>query len=206
MHVSDQEMLPAMCPSCGYPLTGLPEPRCPECGERVEEGEVVIVGAATHQGALPPKHTLWNSVISIVALIGFLATSGIWLILLATRVAHEPVFMTCLILAVGGFGALQYFSRGRAPYPASVWRICAMGYVFGAGRTKGKPCEWPRRMRVDIDIRHGVTRIRVIRMWRSLPLSKPVDIYARLTADQVKGLVERLSEWSPQGTVVRVRE
>jgi len=26
------------CPKCGYPLRGLPEPRCPECGTTAEEG------------------------------------------------------------------------------------------------------------------------------------------------------------------------
>lgn len=25
-----------ICPSCGYSIAGLPQPRCPECGERVE--------------------------------------------------------------------------------------------------------------------------------------------------------------------------
>lgn len=28
--------MPGYCPACGYDLRGLPEPRCPECGERFD--------------------------------------------------------------------------------------------------------------------------------------------------------------------------
>ncbi len=31
--LDDNRPTPRMCPNCGYDLFGLPEPRCPECGE-----------------------------------------------------------------------------------------------------------------------------------------------------------------------------
>jgi hypothetical protein len=41
-----------LCPNCGYNLTGLPEPRCPECGKQIERP----VTAPTAGG--PPSQNL----------------------------------------------------------------------------------------------------------------------------------------------------
>ncbi|HOW71352.1 MAG TPA: hypothetical protein PKY77_12180 [Phycisphaerae bacterium] len=48
---------PMVCPSCGYNLTGLPEPRCPECGREFDESQVRRARAYT-----PFPVTLWHPV------------------------------------------------------------------------------------------------------------------------------------------------
>ena len=40
-----------VCPVCGYSLRGLPEPRCPECGERFSEAEYSSVPQQTAAAA-----------------------------------------------------------------------------------------------------------------------------------------------------------
>lgn len=43
------------CPNCGYDLCGLPEDRCPECGQRFDRSTLPIV----EEGSAQPERSLW---------------------------------------------------------------------------------------------------------------------------------------------------
>ncbi|MCP4836338.1 MAG: hypothetical protein GY895_16410 [Phycisphaera sp.] len=47
------------CPSCGHPVQGLVDPRCPECGGDLEAG---VVG----RGRIHPRRALWLGLLNIV--------------------------------------------------------------------------------------------------------------------------------------------
>lgn len=51
---------PPACPSCGYCWTGLPEPRCPECGESVGPGEIVVVGRSLRNSGAAFTGEYWG--------------------------------------------------------------------------------------------------------------------------------------------------
>ena len=49
----DESLKGGKCPVCGYSLYGLPEPRCPECGERFTAAECSKTSAAFTRTAAP---------------------------------------------------------------------------------------------------------------------------------------------------------
>lgn len=49
------QRLTQYCPNCGYDLCGLPEDRCPECGQRFDRSSLPVVEPGTN----PPGRPLW---------------------------------------------------------------------------------------------------------------------------------------------------
>jgi hypothetical protein len=48
-----EEEFPIWCLECSYPLTRLPESRCPECGEAFDRGEVLVTTYTGNFGLSP---------------------------------------------------------------------------------------------------------------------------------------------------------
>ncbi|MEI8197232.1 MAG: hypothetical protein WCI73_15145 [Phycisphaerae bacterium] len=198
--VKDQVLWPAVCPACDYMLRGLPVPRCPECGERIEEGEVVLVGSPTSEQA--------GDFQSLPLGIGTCAVST----LLAVLFFHwrqklrldDIIFWGVWFCLAVALVTLRWWVLRRRGFPAGVLRLSAAGYVYGAGSTKGTFRSWSSVTRVDFT-KYGKdkTRFRGYRFWGPVPFSTVFDIIVECSNEQRDGLVERLRAWGPQGMVIR---
>lgn len=110
----------ARCPHCGYSLRGLPENRCPECGNTFDPAEV----AGTFQAKWPAlmKWLLLGYVISGVLTSPFLISSFLSLMLtpasrpfaLLTSVPHLVRELVFVVLgAIAALGLYRYRDWGR---------------------------------------------------------------------------------------------
>jgi len=68
-----EEDFPVYCPKCDYPLRGLVDPRCPECGEPFDRGRLLVLQYVT--GRTPRYKRLqkilsWSSTAAILLVFG----------------------------------------------------------------------------------------------------------------------------------------
>jgi hypothetical protein len=69
-----EDEFPVRCPKCAYELRGLPEPRCPECGEPFDRGRLLVVQYATRPTNRPitsrdQKMLLWLAVFALITMV-----------------------------------------------------------------------------------------------------------------------------------------
>ncbi len=192
--VPDQTLWPPICPACGYLLRGLPAPRCPECGERADEGEVVIVGVPLHPEGGFGDSWFQGLVIIVVAALG----GGILIVWREGLKPDVPIVLAVCVVAMLLLHTLHWRWRRRRGIPAGIIRISKDGYRFGAGDLRGSLRPWPKRLSILTQQRpSGVLRLRAVIFLGPIPARPIFDIFTPLTPEQLEGLLERIRAWSP---------
>lgn len=69
-HFPDADF-PVHCPHCDYLLRGLPEPRCPECGQPFDRGRLLVQQYVERQGSRERRRRLATLAIVILSLVLF---------------------------------------------------------------------------------------------------------------------------------------
>jgi hypothetical protein len=88
---SDAEY-PVWCMRCGYWLSGLPEPRCPECGEAFDRGVLLVEEYARGRR---PRSDWWYRV-----------SRWLWTITIACMISQPVAVLTLAVLPLRWFSAL----------------------------------------------------------------------------------------------------
>ena len=192
--ISDEAMRPTSCPACGYSWQGLPEPRCPECGERVKEGEVVVVGLQMlNSGRLTHEHS-WLQ--EMACWVGITMIVGLTLVKIKGMDVAIVIICAVMLALFMLFSAWRRWSLLRHGIPPGTLRISSDGYCFGAGETIGRMRRWSSVGRIVIrGGTDGVVRIRESVMWGWITLKNRFEIVAACTPEQVAGIQERLHVW-----------
>jgi hypothetical protein len=200
-----RKLLPGVCPVCGYSLKELPEPRCPECGERIAEGEVVIMGIPVRRdsGGKADRESWLREIVTLLtaAAIAFLIEG------LSHPIWKETGFLLVFALIVGVLiivVSLKWWLLKRHGFPAGVIRLSPGGYCFGAGEGQGAFRQWPRSMRVHA-IARGPSLIRLRGASRIGPLEWLLifDVFVPCPPEALEGIIERIIVWGPAKLDIR---
>ncbi len=192
--IEDRALWPPHCPNCAYSWQGLTVPRCPECGEQVADGELVIVGISIkHRGALTGED--WKKE-SIPFIVGFAILP---IILLATGKLIDGVvifslFFTASLLTTMFLLTVRH--RRRSGSPVGVIRLSPEGFRIGAGNTVGWLRSWSRYPRVELTQFPHSLRLGVYRMSRRVALWKAIEVEFQCDGSFHPGLRERLEAWT----------
>jgi hypothetical protein len=202
--ITDRMLWPARCPACKYLWTGLERAVCPECGEAVEEGEIVIVGMpARDQGAFADVAS-WGQGMFWIGCVGFVFTALMAWLKGAHGLVIVPAIAMTVLMAV--IFSVMWWAWKRRGFPAGVLRLSPQGVVIGARERKGQVRPWPRALCVTIVRRTPeIVRLRGSVVWGPIALRDLFDVYALLTKAQATGVVERLRVWLPHQVVIRER-
>jgi hypothetical protein len=188
-------LVPEVCTVCGYSMKGLPEPRCPECGERVGEQEVVLVGRALTAGEI---HQLTQTLPQqLVRISGLLLL--VWLVfgcMVGFSEAMGTFFgVAWMLLFIGGIlsWANTRCTIGRAP---GILTLSPAGFRLGRWERKGRLTRWDRRYGYEVS-RHG-RHVRLVcgRRWGGFELWKLCDFFVPLNEEQEVALRQLLAEWN----------
>jgi hypothetical protein len=193
---------PAACPNCEYSWQGLPEARCPECGERVEAGEIVLVGKSMVNPNAGIKGENWGREMAEFAVYAVLA--GFVLSLLKGPKV-EVIFVTVVMYLLFAFMiSLVSWHRKRNGRPSGVLRLTRGGFRIGAGTKVGIHRPWRANLRMELDLRKkGVTRIKAYRTWGGVSMWKVFDLRFACESGAAEALLKYVAEWSSLEVEVR---
>jgi hypothetical protein len=192
---------PAACPDCGYSWQGLPEARCPECGERVAVGEIVIVGRSLANPGAGITGEFWAR--EIVEYGIYSSVAGIVLIFLYGVKMGLGVSVLVFLLVGFMITVLSLFRR-RMGRPSGVLRFSEAGFRIGAGSRVGILRPWRSNIRLKMDFRNdALVRCRAIRMWGAISVSVLFDLAFVSDHSARKRFLECIKKWRKVDVYVR---
>ncbi len=199
----DPALWPTQCPNCAYSWQGLTVPRCPECGEQVGEGEIVIVGVSRiHQGRFTGEN--WGSEFWSVGL--GLMVACVVMVVIKHATLLLALGMTCVAACwCGAIFVPVTLYRKRAGCPVGVVRLSAEGFRVGAGERVGWQRPWGKHTRIELTQMGEGIRLCIWRMNGRVALWKAVDLEFRGSSSIGSVLHEQLQAWTGRQILYRDR-
>jgi hypothetical protein len=193
---------PAACPNCGYSWQGLPEARCPECGERVEAGEIVLVGKSLVNPNADIKGENWGREMAEWGV--YMILGGVVLSLLKGPKIGVILVTVVMYLLFASMISVVSWHRKRIGRPAGVLRLTRDGFRIGAGVKIGIQRRWRSNVRLEMDFRKQSTiRFKAYRMWGRFSLWKFFDLGFPCESGAAEIILKYVEEWSSLEVEVR---
>ena len=189
--VPDSAMCPETCPTCGYSIKELPEPRCPECGDRVDEGEVVLTGEPAAASRYPQSTR--SRVVEAAVIAGAVGWPFVF--------NGEMPWIGRLIALIGVlviFAGIVWwgnFRRRRNSYSVRAVRMTADGFEATVDRRAPKQHAWSRPVRWQLVRHRNGTPVRAFKYLGPFAVATLFYFFSALSLEQVEGCRERIEAW-----------